>query len=174
MINKDNGLYYFFVNPESGEKKAADLVKGDIQTLLFKSGLGSVNMVDMSKESSKKEAFESLLKIQNDYQSSTAVTPIIVVLGGDGSLIGLVEELVVNNLKPHLTNFCVLPFGTGNDLAQATGWGADATAIMKEDIFTTISAVLRDIRLATAKNINVWEVTVVCRVTDYRIINFIG
>jgi diacylglycerol kinase family enzyme len=48
----------------------------------------------------------------------------IVVAGGDGTISLLLEDLRRKKVNINSLVFIALPFGTGNDLAQQTGWGA--------------------------------------------------
>jgi len=51
---------------------------------------------------------------------------VVAVMGGDGSLAGILDsllksELVERNVKTLV--FTPLPFGTGNDISRCLGWG---------------------------------------------------
>lgn len=47
----------------------------------------------------------------------------VVVAGGDGSMIWVLEELRKIGVPPTAFYITVMPFGTGNDLAAMLGWG---------------------------------------------------
>ena len=47
----------------------------------------------------------------------------LVIAGGDGSLIGAVTGAKDAGVDTRNLPVCVLPYGTGNDLARVTNWG---------------------------------------------------
>ena len=43
--------------------------------------------------------------------------------GGDGSLTRILEQFKYYEIDIDMMQYCILPFGTSNDLANACGWG---------------------------------------------------
>ena len=53
-----------------------------------------------------------------------SVKLIMTVAGGDGTLMFLAKDAIDMGCKIDDLTFCILPYGTGNDLSQTLGWGA--------------------------------------------------
>jgi diacylglycerol kinase (ATP) len=71
---------------------------------------------------------------------------IVPIMGGDGSTAGIIGQLmndsflISSNLS--LIAFAPLPFGTGNDISRATGWGpSEDDGAWSSTIQTLIGAV---------------------------------
>jgi diacylglycerol kinase family enzyme len=47
----------------------------------------------------------------------------MAIAGGDGSLMFLAQDAIEIGVDLNDLTMCVLPFGTGNDLAKTLGWG---------------------------------------------------
>lgn len=47
----------------------------------------------------------------------------IIVCGGDGSVMWVVEEMINYKINPDKCPIGILPFGTGNDFSRVLGWG---------------------------------------------------
>jgi len=76
----------------------------------------------------------------------------------------VVGDLVKHKIDPLKANFCILPFGTGNDLAQLTGWGKGAKKVMKEDVISTLRFVMKNLCQSVIKSLNIWDVNITCTV----------
>ena len=48
---------------------------------------------------------------------------ILACAGGDGTLMFLAQDAVNQGIKLEDITLCILPYGTGNDLAKTLGWG---------------------------------------------------
>jgi diacylglycerol kinase family enzyme len=57
----------------------------------------------------------------------------------------------------HSLIFCVLPYGTGNDLARVTGWGGEPNL----KFYKSLKSLVKEICLnSTEEKFNVWEIAV--------------
>ncbi len=50
--------------------------------------------------------------------------PRVIIGGGDGTVLSVIEELATLGINVQNCFFGVLPLGTGNDLANSLGWGS--------------------------------------------------
>ena len=80
----------------------------------------------------------------------------IIVAGGDGTIIGLVEDLKSQEVPLNRCIFGIIPFGTGNDLSRSLGFGNECEVDEIEDF----QRVLYTYLIATQAKIDVWEVTI--------------
>lgn len=81
----------------------------------------------------------------------------IVIAGGDGSLITTLRAAQDAGVDISKLSSCVLPFGTGNDFARVTNWGGDTRGA----IYQTVDALAKELCENTeVKEINVWHVSV--------------
>lgn len=57
----------------------------------------------------------------------------VIVCGGDGTVLWVVEEIVKYNIDLNNVMIGIIPIGTGNDFSRSTGWGGEqATMIGKK------------------------------------------
>ena len=47
----------------------------------------------------------------------------VIVCGGDGSVMWVVEEMIHYKIDSEKCPIGILPFGTGNDFSRVLGWG---------------------------------------------------
>ena len=71
----------------------------------------------------KKNCLDLIQTTYQNHKADDSVEIIVVLMGGDGGLMRAMSELrPVADLSKII--FVALPFGSGNDLAQETNWGA--------------------------------------------------
>ena len=58
----------------------------------------------------------------------------IVIGGGDGTVMWVVDELIKNNIDFEKCSIGIIPFGTGNDFSVATGWGGKCPSILNKKV----------------------------------------
>lgn len=150
---------FMFINPISGLRYGETILEGGVSSLNF-SDLGTIFLYNITSTSSK----ESGIQHVKEFQQHSAVFPYIVIAGGDGTFIGIMEQLSANGIDLLKANFCVLPFGTGNDLAQVTGWGSGVDGFAKTTVVKTLKCIMSELKNATISQINVWEIDVKCAV----------
>ncbi|KAI9299089.1 hypothetical protein K502DRAFT_322509 [Neoconidiobolus thromboides FSU 785] len=123
---KDIQTYIFlFVNPLSGDQKGEELTELKIQHFRLKEDQSvQVQIYSIIKEDCKQEGIDylkQLLKVRKEGDHNFVVQ--VWSGGGDGTIIGIVEDLCKNEIDLNQLVFSCLPFGTGNDFSQALGWG---------------------------------------------------
>ena len=76
--------------------------------------------------------------------------------GGDGSLMGLVMKAKDAGCDIGSLVCCVLPYGTGNDLARSLNWGGAESELK---IYKNIYKLIHEICLnTTERKVNVWSI----------------
>jgi diacylglycerol kinase (ATP) len=55
--------------------------------------------------------------------------PRVVIGGGDGTVLSVIEDFLSLGINVQNCLFSVLPLGTGNDLANSLGWGCNLNII---------------------------------------------
>ena len=58
----------------------------------------------------------------------------VIICGGDGTIIWVVEEMVFAGIDVDKVVFGVIPIGTGNDFSRTLGWGTDPINFNKDDV----------------------------------------
>ena len=79
----------------------------------------------------------------------------ILIAGGDGTVLGIVEDLNKENIDLNRCIFGSMPFGTGNDLSHALGFGSECTV---GDI-NNFQRVLFTYLIGVESKIDIWELT---------------
>ena len=80
----------------------------------------------------------------------------ILIAGGDGTVLGIVEELNAENIPLKRCIFGSMPFGTGNDLSNALGFG-NACDVGDIDHF---QRVLYTYLIGVNSKIDIWELSI--------------
>ena len=79
----------------------------------------------------------------------------ILIAGGDGTVLGIVEELNKEGIPLPRCIFGAMPFGTGNDLSNALGFGSECNV---GDI-NNFQRVLYTYTIGTESKIDIWELS---------------
>ena len=79
----------------------------------------------------------------------------ILIAGGDGTVLGIVEELNKEGIPLQRCVFGAMPFGTGNDLSNALGFGSECSV---GDI-NNFQRVLYTYIIGTESKIDIWELS---------------
>lgn len=96
-------------NLKSGDNTAADVIA------ICRSVLNPIQIFELSS-SGPDEALNLITKLGKNRCR-------VCVCGGDGSVGWILTEIFKRQIEP-LPEVCILPIGTGNDLARVLGWGA--------------------------------------------------
>ena len=85
----------------------------------------------------------------------------MVMAGGDGSLMTLLMMAKEAGCDIATLVCCVLPYGTGNDLARVLNWGGNEGDLK---IYNSLPKLVREICLnSDEKALDVWTIKVKCR-----------
>ena len=80
----------------------------------------------------------------------------ILIAGGDGSVVRIIEDLKKEEIPLSQCIFGILPFGTGNDLSNALGFGNDCNISTIENFHN----LLLNYYTSISVKVDVWEVEV--------------
>ena len=80
----------------------------------------------------------------------------ILIAGGDGTVLGIVEELNREGIPLNRCIFGAMPFGTGNDLSHSLGFGNEC----KVGGIRKFHRVLYTYLIGTLAKIDIWELSV--------------
>ena len=80
----------------------------------------------------------------------------ILIAGGDGTVLGIVEELNREGIPLNRCTFGAMPFGTGNDLSHSLGFGNEC----KVGGIRSFHRVLYTYLIGVASKIDIWELHV--------------
>lgn len=83
----------------------------------------------------------------------------VVVAGGDGSAAWVLGALADAGLDPSITPVAILPLGTGNDMARATGWLGFGGLISRAPLKQRLLARLHAIACAPIVRLDRWRVS---------------
>jgi diacylglycerol kinase (ATP) len=134
----------FFVNPDSGSGLAAKLIR-------IVEPLPGISIVRLPGEA------ETFLLGLSSVLSDPALR--VVACGGDGTanwVVSLMEMhyRVDSEFRPPMA---VIPFGTGNDLSRALGWGGGMDSQDVADVAQRIDVIRKATKI---ENVDVWQLRI--------------
>lgn len=92
--------------------------------------------------------------------------PRVIIGGGDGTVLSLIEELLSLGINVQNCLFGILPMGTGNDLSNSLGWGSIFLLIIASINISSDMAefkhIVQEIAEASFILIDVWEIKLSC------------
>lgn len=108
-----------FANPLSGSNKAKKFLKLTTKSLSFEVGSTTIKLYlyELTSEMGRLSGIQKIDKLLEKSEDKIKV----LVAGGDGSLIWVIEELLKACINTHRVDFGILPYGTGNDLSFMLG-----------------------------------------------------
>jgi len=95
---------------------------------------------------------------------------IVVLCGGDGSFMGILEELKDYGIDIENIIFTQFPFGTANDVSSAFGWGRVPSKKMLNNLFYLCTELIE----AKEDIFNIWDITLKVRSNDGDILIPVG
>lgn len=119
--------YHLIINPTAGGNKAQKTADRLISFLQAEKLVYSLYYSDYPQHEAKIASYlkEHTLRSWQDYQNQNGPFPLVVVVGGDGTL-----HQVINQLKADIP-FAYIPAGTGNDFARSLTMPKDIEQIFK-------------------------------------------
>lgn len=121
-------IVYILYNAGSGGQSAGAAFKSLGMTDIGFADNIRVKIYDIvAGTSGNKPAFQAILA---DTLGKEEEEVRVLVAGGDGSVMWAFNEIFAHGIDPTKVAIGVLPFGTGNDFARVTGWGANFTGTL--------------------------------------------
>lgn len=122
---------FLFVNPSSGGNAAAAFTNAGLQHADLTSPDAEIFIADIRDGTSGckraflqlKDAVEDLKSVKNNVQDGDT-NIFLVMAGGDGTVLWGISELWEHLIDDRHIAIAVVPYGTGNDFANALGWNA--------------------------------------------------
>ena len=77
-------------------------------------------------------------------------------MGGDGTLMRVIDNIVGCDQSINIKElvFVLLPFGSGNDMAQTLKWGKNA----EQNYLRNLDSIVNEINSSAEVNVNIWDV----------------
>jgi diacylglycerol kinase (ATP) len=149
---------FIFANPASGSCKAAKYtdIQASFMQLYSPSVVYEVHIYDLQTRHIKETGFTQLATQLAESPEDVRV----VVCGGDGTFVWVVEECLRYTLDISRLLLCLMPFGTGNDLACSMGWSRSPPKPIIGQHLKGLKRSLEAWRAATPTHFDLWTVTV--------------
>lgn len=150
-----------FANPRAGSTQAKEYLElPDGQASFTVEGREVALLVfDLLDAESKNAGLQTVRKAAN-----STVEVHVLVAGGDGSLIWLLQDLVREGVPLERVAISPLPFGTANDLAATLGWGRKLSTPL---LGANLEQAVKGWTLAPSEAFDVWEVDLQLSETGY-------
>ena len=69
---------------------------------------------------------------------------ILVIGGGDGSVMSVISELAIYEIDHLLVPIAMIPLGTGNDFSQVLGWGKSGPSDLLSNNFNKLKKKVKE------------------------------
>jgi hypothetical protein len=131
-LDMADGLAFVFVNPRSGSEEGKFIFniveKQNISTRgyrLLEFNINETNLAAYYFNIIDKPDYETGCNLLDDYlvHSEENTKFKVLVAGGDGTVLSVIEDLNSKGIDINRCVFGHIPLGTGNDLANALGFG---------------------------------------------------
>ena len=151
-------ILFFVVNPKSGAQEGKHLIELNKEEICFDNvkvndKLLHAYIYDITNPSSYKKGKETLQNLANKKKDTR-----FIIGGGDGSVLSIIEGLILEDIDLTYCTFGVLPLGTGNDLSNAMGFGGTVSIESTIDSFKEICINYAN---AIKTTIDIWQVKLI-------------
>jgi len=153
--------FFIFTNPISGGYRASALTKLDVEKMIFSTFKPNganveVNFFSIIDDENRKAGLKLLKSLQHDDSLELRV----IVGGGDGTVMWLIEEMAAIGLNFKKCPVGCIPFGTGNDLARCLGWGGEEPSVLIGTHLNGLKGLIRKWVDASVEDLDIWSVTI--------------
>jgi diacylglycerol kinase (ATP) len=153
--------FFVFVNPTSGGNKAAAFTKLSAEKMIFPE-LGpkhvhvELSIYSLKDPKSKNRGLDILKTFQHDKKYEIR----IIVGGGDGTIMWVIEEMIKAGISFSKTSIGCVPFGTGNDFARVMGWGGQEPSTLIGIHLDALKGLMLQWLDATIEDFDIWDINV--------------
>lgn len=152
---------FILINPKSGAKMGDQICNLGVRQISFSSqeNIPPVNLhfYNLMEPEDFTKACSEILKIQSRSEIIR-----VIVAGGDGSILLVIENFIKNEIKLENCLFGILPFGTGNHLSWNFGWGNYIKPMVAKIGFPDIKERIEEWMKADIVNLDLWDVVWEC------------
>ena len=108
-------------------------------------------LFDIFSPVDKEVGFKSAIRLSENEENVN-----IIVCGGDGTILWVIEEILRYGLDPEKVCFGVIPIGTGNDFSRSLGWGSSPISFNHRNI-TELQKMVRKWINGEKKHFDLWD-----------------
>mmetsp|Transcript_2700 Transcript_2700/g.6009 ORF Transcript_2700/g.6009 Transcript_2700/m.6009 type:complete len:407 (+) Transcript_2700:84-1304(+) len=150
---------FIFANPASGSCRASEYIElqAPYLQLFLPDAIFEVRIHDLQNLENKASGFKDLaIMSQGPLEQKIRV----IACGGDGTFVWVIEECLKAQADISKILFCLMPFGTGNDLAASMGWGRDPPRRIIGQHMKGLKRSLKHWKNAEISNFDLWNITI--------------
>jgi len=153
--------FFLFVNPTSGGNQAAILTKLDVERMIFstfnpKDADIELQIYSIVNKVSRLKGLKALKAEQKKGKHQVRV----IVGGGDGTVLWVVEEMLKAGIDFNKCALGVIPFGTGNDFSRVLGWGGLAPSVLIGEHLGGLKKMMNKWVESLVEDFDIWDVTI--------------
>ncbi|SIO73746.1 diacylglycerol kinase [Babesia microti strain RI] len=148
---------YIFYNLKSGGNCAPHFNSSSIQNVIFQEPCCQIFIFDITiGESGLKPGFLDLKSRLENFKCEVR----IIVVGGDGTVLWCLSELDAHGINYDKVSIGVVPYGTGNDFANAFGWKSIKLCNFFDKYLKTLRSVVSTFINAPVVKHDLWEISI--------------
>mmetsp|Transcript_23305 Transcript_23305/g.42138 ORF Transcript_23305/g.42138 Transcript_23305/m.42138 type:complete len:542 (+) Transcript_23305:125-1750(+) len=158
---RDCPVIIILVNPKSGGNAAGSLLELPLGIVVEADGLKAQLYAYKIADPEKKGVKHLTTEVQASDEPIRCI-----VAGGDGTVMWAIEEIFNAKIALDKVMIGTMPFGTGNDFGNVTGWGTSGPAagfVKQADGYSGINKYLKRWLRAESSPYDIWELSVKTR-----------
>jgi diacylglycerol kinase (ATP) len=163
--NENESVLFFFINPSAGVEEGRHIINMGVKKVEFTDSLHCTAYIFNINDENNLEI--GIGKLRNELERISLIR--VVIGGGDGTVLSIIERLNFNGVDINRIIFGVLPLGRTNDLSRALGWG-DKMVIDSD--MAKFKLIVQDLAEATSIFVDLWEIKLICDEKDGGIVQY--
>lgn len=160
MENKDFKYIsiLFLINPISGNQEGRHLLSINKEEYIFTNMKNYLIITSYFYNITDKTSYSTGITRLKLLTSSKDTETRVIIAGGDGTVLSIIEHLKREEIDLSNFIFGVIPFGTGNDLSNAMGFGS---SINISPTIESIESICLLYAKAEKTYIDIWEIKII-------------